>query len=458
MRNGFAWLTICFSSVLLSTVSCGKDEATGSDTPSGHTAHCKGCAHTSDCANGMQCKVVAGSLGVCATLAEDNCCDGPDGKSGNCYTDLGANVDGSGGSGGSILNNGGKAGKATSAGSGGSGAGPSISTRLGQNCVTDTDCGAGSGLTCVVSNALDGGFGPGRGLCTIPCNPASNQCLEVSDNAYCYPLLTGQNYCIEGCLPGQDGVPKCHEREEVACSLIGLIPRDGADCTSSDECLDGELCSSDEHVCGEIVTGCVPVCGGDYDCADGQHCDFLTGLCSDTAPDGLPLGSFCDPTDDPDPCNGFCLGGSEPDEGECSALCTLTSALSGCGWEKLEDGPAKTACLFATRVSGADTAPGDVGLCGTLCDCNSECQLTGDVCIDESVDSMTGEPAHLVRQFWGREGYCRPLASDETIANSIRICPDGSSGGGEGGQPGSGGGSGKGGSSGDSGAGGQGGA
>ena len=108
---------------------------------------------------------------------------------------------------------------------------------------------------------------------------------------------------------------------------------------------------------------------------------------------------------------------------------------SGCGWSGPDDGPAKTACLFATRVSGADTAPGDVGLCGTLCDCNSECQLTGDVCIDESTDPMTGEPAHLVKAFWGREGYCRPLASDETIANSIRTCPDGSTGeGGAGGQ------------------------
>lgn len=442
MKNGFAWLTICFSTVLLSTVSCGKDEATGPASTSGHTAHCKGCSHTSDCANGNICKVVAGALAVCATAAEDNCCDSDD----NCYTNLGGNIDGSGGSGGSgVINNGGKAGKGGGAGSGGSGASPNVSTRLGQACVNDADCGGGE-LICLTSDALLGA-GPGKGLCTLPCSSAS-QCLEVSDNAYCYPLTDNDAYCIEGCLPGELGVPKCHEREEVACSLIGLIPREGADCVDSDDCRDGELCSSTELVCGEIVTGCVPVCGGDYDCASGQSCDFLTGLCANSKPDGLPLGSFCNPNANPDPCNGFCLGGSEADEGECSALCTLTPALSGCGWSGPDDGPAKTACLFATRVSGADTAPGDVGLCGTLCDCNSQCQLTGDVCIDESTDPMTGEPAHLVKAFWGREGYCRPLASDETITNSIRTCPDGSTGeGGEGGQ-----------SSGSSAAGGQGGA
>jgi hypothetical protein len=230
-------------------------------------------------------------------------------------------------------------------------------------------------------------------------------------------------------LPGAAGIPKCHERSEIACSLIGLIPREGATCQDSDACDPGELCDSNEHVCGEIVTGCVPVCGGDYDCGADQFCDFATGLCADAKPSGLPLGSFCDPEATPDPCNGFCLSGSEPNEGECSALCVFNDGLTGCGWDGT--GAAETSCLYGTRVSGDDLAPGDVMLCGTLCDCNSECKLSTDVCIDESEEGF-------IEQFWGRKGYCRPLISGETLADSISVCPDGKSSGGtggEGGQP-----------------------
>jgi hypothetical protein len=425
MRNGFAWLTLGLGWVLFTTVSCGKDEATSPSGTTGTVAHCKGCSHTNECASGNICKVVTGSIGVCATAAETSCCDGPDGKSGSCYQNLGGNIDGSGGSGGGILNNGGKSGKGGS-GAGGSGNTGNTSMRLGQACINDADCGAGLG--CLLSDGLNGGVGPAKGMCTMPCL-SSSTCLDISDNSYCYPLTETERYCIEGCEPGAAGVPKCHERTEIACSLIGLIPREGATCQDSDDCGSGELCDSNELVCGEIVTGCIPVCGGDYDCGEEQFCDFTTGLCTDTKPSGLPLGSFCDPRDVPDPCNGFCLSGTQPDEGECSALCTLTGSLTGCGWDGT--GAAETSCLYATRVSGDDTAPGDVGLCGTLCDCNSQCKLSNDVCIDESDEG-------LIEEFWGRKGYCRPLSADETMSDSISVCPDGTSSGGtggEGGQP-----------------------
>src|SRR5262249_24745676 len=157
------------------------------------------------------------------------------------------------------------------------------------------------------------------------------------------------------------------ERPDVACTLIGLVPRDGAVCETSDDCEETELCDSQDLVCGEMVTGCVPVCGADSECADGQFCDFTSGLCTDAKPTGLPLGSVCESNATPDPCNGFCLTGNSDDEGQCSGLCAIsTEGFTGCGFDGT--GSAETACLFGTRVSvNGDVASGDVGLCGSLC-------------------------------------------------------------------------------------------
>jgi hypothetical protein len=434
MRNGLTWLTLGIGWVLVSTVSCGKDEATSPGGKTGRIAHCEGCRHTNECASGNICKVVAGTLGVCATAAETSCCD--DATPPNCYPSLGGNIDGSGGSGGGgVINNGGKSGKG---GSGGSGATTSVGSRLGQACVRDEDCGVDSGMTCLLSDGIDGA-GPAKGMCTAPCSVSnSSACLDIAEDSYCYPLTETDSYCIEGCVTGALGVPKCHQRTEVACSIIGFIPSEAVSCQDSDDCGEEELC--DQGFCKEMLTGCVPTCGGDFDCGDGQFCDFASGLCTDTKPTGLAPGSFCDPQAVPDPCNGFCLGGTEPDEGECSAICSFNEGFTGCGWDGT--GVAETpVCLFATRVE-PDVAPGDLMLCGTLCDCNSQCQLSTDICIDETEEKF-------VKQIWGREGYCRGLAPDETMADTIRVCPDGTSSGGtggEGGQP-----SGSGGTSGDGG-------
>jgi hypothetical protein len=426
MRRGFSLLTLGIGWALLATASCN-DEATGSKTTGGGTAYCHACEHSSDCASGDVCRVVQGAVGVCAKASDKGCCDGPNGVGGNCYNSLGPDIDGgTGGTGGSgIIGSGGTSGAGAkggsgglgaSGGSGGSGNTGNTSGNLGRACVNTTDC-ADPKLTCVTNDGLSGG-GPAKGICTAACQ-ATTDCLELADTAYCVPFSNGDTYCIEGCTEGDS--PKCHERDEVACTLIGLIPS-GTACTSTSDCSTNELCDSTTSECGQIVTGCMPTCGGDYDCGSGQFCDFSTGFCTATKPTGLPLGSPCNvPTgNQTDPCNGFCLAGSQDmTKGECSALCSLNSTLTGCGWDGT--GAAENACIFATILSSGTPALQDVGLCGKICDCNRDCTLKGDYCVDETGGS--------VMMVWGRPGYCRPLQPTETVSDSFSKCPAGGTGG-----------------------------
>ena len=70
------------------------------------------------------------------------------------------------------------------------------------------------------------------------------------------------------------------------------------------------------------------------------------------------------------------------------------------------------ACLFLTRLS-PDLGVGDLGLCGALCDCNDDCAASDHRCMDETGEVMT---------IFGRAGYCRPLQTGETEADTI-ACP-----------------------------------
>jgi hypothetical protein len=161
------------------------------------------------------------------------------------------------------------------------------------------------------------------------------------------------------------------------------------------------------------TTGCVPNCGGDFDCATGTFCDFATGLCAPEEPSGLPIGSLCNPNAGANPCNGFCQAKNEAGtEGTCAAFCTLAPGLYGCGWDG--SAAADAACLYLTRLS-SDPGIGDVGICGALCDCNADCAASGDRCVDES----NGD----ILSVWGRTGYCRPLDTGESEADTFDACP-----------------------------------
>ncbi len=408
MRRGFSLLTLGIGWVLLATASCGKDEATG-----GHTAYCKPCSQTSDCTSGNECRTVTGSLGVCAKASDTQCCDGPD-----CY-----DLRGSGGSAGNgIIGAGGKAGKGGSGSGGKAGGSSTAAANFGRACVSDTDCGS-SGLTCVTSTGISGD-GPPHGLCTMACT-TQGQCTEIQSDAYCVPFTDTDQYCVAACAEGDS--PKCNERDDMVCTFVGDIPGNVA-CETIDDCGAGEICDSRYSTCAQIVTGCMPLCGGDYDCTPDQLCDFTTGLCTSTKPTGLPLGSACtEPTgNETDACNGFCLTKTQDaTDGECSSYCSITSGLTGCGWGGPPGTPAENACLFGTIISADTPALGDLGICTKLCDCNADCGAPGDYCVD---DTMGG-----IMNVWTRAGYCRPLLSGETSRDSISTCPPGHPGGGTGG-------------------------
>jgi hypothetical protein len=411
--------------VLLATASCN-DESTSNNNTSG-TAYCKPCSASSECASGNVCKQVAGSIGVCAKTSDTSCCDGPNGVGGNCHPGLGPEL---GAGGGGILGSGGASGRGGSGGAGGhatagtGGTGITSSGNLGSACVTTTDC-ADSRLTCITPSGLNGD-GPAKGICTLACNAAANNsdCLEIADNSYCAQFVDGNNYCVEGCTEGD--MVKCHSRDQVACSLIGLIPGTSK-CTASTDCATNELCDTQLGVCGQIVTGCMPTCGGDYDCDPGQHCDFSSGFCMAQKPAGLPLGSACTVAtgNQTDPCNGICLPGSSADQtkGWCSGFCTFNPSATGCGWSGM--GAADNACLFATVLSTSGmVAPNDVGLCGQICDCNADCVVPGNYCMDETANGA-------IMQVFGRNGYCRPLdtTTGEKPSDSFSQCSSSGTGG-----------------------------
>lgn len=261
----------------------------------------------------------------------------------------------------------------------------------------------------------------------MPCT-TDTECRAREAGAYCVGFASDESYCVQGCLLGSANTPKCRERAELACSAIGLIPT-STSCVTANDCRTNQLCDAGTNRCSDVVTGCVPLCGADSQCPGGQYCDFATGWCVSSKPQGLPPGSLCVPpgsSDDPDPCNGFCRPGADQTQGECSALCSFNADFTGCGWDGT--GSAGMACLFATALSGSDIAPGDLGICGALCDCNGDCRLSGTFCVDETGGS--------IKDIWDRNGYCRPLLEGETEDDTFDACPGGAGGSGAGGEGG----------------------
>jgi hypothetical protein len=311
---------------------------------------------------------------------------------------------GKGGSGGGSGKggSGGSAGKGGNAGTGGSAGAPG--TALGAVCDDDGDCG--SGLTCLEHDEILGD-GPAHGACTIACS-SDTTCQTKAAGARCVSFA-GAEYCVAACELGPATAPKCHDRTDAMCGLLGVIP--GSDyCSSTADCGAGELCQ--DYYCGEAVLGCLPSCRGDFDCGSGQKCDFETGLCIDTTPVGLPLGSACSLDAATDPCNGFCFPSGTAYDGYCSAYCGFNDDLSSCGWNG--SGVAPSACFWTSVLQGSlDIAQTDLGFCGKLCDCNTDCTAVGDYCLDDDAD---------LKAVFQRNGYCRPLASGETVDDTYSSC------------------------------------
>jgi hypothetical protein len=256
---------------------------------------------------------------------------------------------------------------------GGTGLGGAATTGpiVGRACQVDADCGA-PGTFCLssASNALVGG-GPAHGLCTSDCSADPTVCAAVDATSICVGLTSaaGTAYCLETCTVGPVVTKKCHARPDFACDDSGSGGGNG-------------------------VGFCRPVCRGNVDCA-GRQCDVGIGLCKDGIPGTLPIGSACDVTATPDPCRGACVPlGQGGAAGTCTGFCSIGTI--GCGKDPASTAPLGAACLFDGTIAGiADV--GDVGLCGALCDCDSECASPGRVCAPLEAPDQAA---------YGRAGYC----------------------------------------------------
>jgi hypothetical protein len=245
---------------------------------------------------------------------------------------------------------------------------------IGRSCTGPADCSPS--LACITAkHRLLGGAAPPHGFCSAPCI-SDAQCELQGPGALCFPFAEDASYCIEGCSFGTPklGEPKCHGREDFACNpaLLGTTA-DG--CSTTDECLPGELCT--DGVCNVVFPGCLPACRGDLDCAPGLYCDqsFMAGTCTPIKPKGKRLGEPCtlpsaqEPAE-PDECLGFCQADSDVgNQGHCAATCGL---LRECGWDPASqkfDG----VCFYASVLTTETGDVGDFGFCTPACNCTEEC-------------------------------------------------------------------------------------
>lgn len=306
-------------------------------------------------------------------------------------------------------------GRGSTGGAGGhaaGGASGASASDLGKACTEDTECGA---LQCL-SGIADGG------LCTTECT-TDDDCEKHGPRAACLGSI-----CLEGCATGGFGL-KCHGHDDLACRVYDLV--DGDPCTSSGQCAADEVCF--EGACVSGRTACLPSCDTDSDCGSG-YCSLDLGACTSQQPEGLPVGSPCDPDLAEDPCEGFCFG-ADAENAFCSGLCRFSGDSPGCGFDENEKLPL-AACLWVHALQ-RDPGEGDSGLCGQLCDCSADCSNTNLKCVSLGVP------------LFGRGGLCALAEEGDTI---FEECSDGQ--GGEGGAGGAGGAGGEGGSGGDGGVGG----
>ena len=332
-------------------------------------------------------------------------------------------VGGVGGNGGDGGGNATKGGATAKGGAGGGsstgGAGNTKNSNLGKACVTDTTCGAN--LWCYNQTDVPQGF------CTGDCSKDSD-CEALSPGSLCAQGDQG-GFCLQGCTVGNSSrTTKCQGRDDFTCQLFA-VDESGTVCSRDSDCAavgPSYFCISETCV----ATACMPTCASDAECGTG-FCDLSNGLCVEQKPTGLEVGSACDPNAATDPCSGMCIGDSQGTFALCSGFCNLGLAAT-CGWDGT--GKADAACLFAPAFNDMPAA-GDVGFCGQLCDCNSDCRNPKFSCV-----ALSDAEAKFVK----RAGFCTAASADDDV---LKSCPSTGGGGGAGGAGSTGGNAGAGGGS-----------
>jgi len=215
--------------------------------------------------------------------------------------------------------------------------------------------------------------GPSGGLCTLDCANNHDACKQADPASECIVLND------RGTADATDDIAVCFQ----VCRL--------GDATAGDDKCRGRA----DLVCAERTAGtgvgyCRPACRADQDC-DERHCNLSTGLCSDEAPKGEPIGASCDLA--APACRGGCI-----DHGsgytECSGVCSLHTP--GCGQDTVKGPPYDYWCLLDPSNRGGK---GDLGYCTQLCDCDDDCGRADAVCQPD--DTLKGDSR--------RKGVCGSL-------------------------------------------------
>jgi hypothetical protein len=263
---------------------------------------------------------------------------------------------------------------------------------IGRACAEDAECG--TGLSCIPSSSNDFfGGGPAHGYCSAVCTSDAD-CQALDSWGECFGEEAGTGICTRVCFsqnaPASE--TKCLGRRDTVCAseaFLGLAEYSGS----------------------RQKGWCLPQCGSDEDC-EGRRCDLARGVCTDTAPEGLPIGARCDGADQ---CSGGRCVAFGPDQGFCSALCVLGQPV-GCGYGLSAD-PREAGCV-RPLLSGflSSEGVGDVGFCGELCNVDADCTQVdrGWFCLE-----IENGPATI-----GGFGYCFP--PDATADAGADATPDGS--------------------------------
>jgi hypothetical protein len=232
--------------------------------------------------------------------------------------------------------------------------------QLALPCASDGDCG-GEGLRCV--RAADDepvfGGGPASGYCSRACEQGGD-CPGGS--AVCVKAAADQpGLCLLTCTIGPalmyiDDVldpGKCHGRADLRCQTLQ----------------------------GSSAAVCLPTCGSDGQCPEGELCDPRSAVCVHAPAAGLPDGSACVAGQEPEACAGVCVSFSDMTT-TCARRCALggEDPLKSASCQGIESG----LCLYRPSANGA----GDFGYCAPACLAHDDCRNPDFWC--HGVHDLTG--------------------------------------------------------------------